>query len=79
MNAPETNTAAFLKMLRRSEGTAGPNGYRTLFGGALFDGWADHPRVTKQFKDKAGRVLWTSAAGWLEGRGVMRPDVGSHY
>lgn len=78
MSTPETNTSAFLRMLRRSEGTAGPNGYRTLFGGALFDGWADHPRVAKQFTDKAGRTLWTSAAGAYQAMAVSRiPSGGS--
>lgn len=62
-NAAEANTAAFLAMIRTAEGTAGPNGYRTLFGGALFDGWADHPRRAARFTDRAGRQLWTSAAG----------------
>lgn len=59
----DSNTAAFLLMIRKAEGTAGPNGYRTLFGGKLFDGWADHPRIAKQFRDGAGRTLWTTAAG----------------
>lgn len=57
------NERAFLMMIRHAEGTAGPNGYRTLFGGRLFNGWADHPRIATQFTDKAGRKLWTSAAG----------------
>lgn len=57
------NERAFLMMIRHAEGTAGPNGYRTLFGGRLFNGWADHPRVAVQFTDGAGRKLWTSAAG----------------
>lgn len=39
------NLSAFLAVLRACEGTAGPYGYRTLFGGALFDGYADHPRI----------------------------------
>lgn len=59
----EANTAAFLMTIRTAEGTAGPNGYRTLFGGGLFNGWADHPRIAKSFVDKAGNRLWTSAAG----------------
>ena len=59
----ERNIAAFLAMIRTAEGTAGPNGYRTMFGGQLFEGWADHPRRALQFRDKAGRQLWTSAAG----------------
>lgn len=57
------NEAAFLRMIRHAEGTAGPNGYRTMFGGSLFSSFADHPRIAKQFTDKAGRKLWTSAAG----------------
>lgn len=59
------NEAAFLDMLAYAEGVApGAAGYRTLFGGALFDnGFTDHPRIAKQFTDKAGRRLWTSAAG----------------
>lgn len=61
MNA---NEAAFLMALRHAEGTAGPNGYRTLFGGGLFgNDFVDHPRIAKQFTDKAGRRLWTTAAG----------------
>ena len=43
--ASDPNVYAFLGMLRVSEGTAGPNGYRTLVGGSLFDSFADHPRV----------------------------------
>lgn len=57
------NVAAFLLTIRHAEGTAGPNGYRTLFGGSLFDGYADHPRRAAQFTDRAGRKLWTTAAG----------------
>jgi muramidase (phage lysozyme) len=57
------NMRAFLQAIRWAEGTAGPNGYRTLFGGRLFDGWADHPRIAVQFTDGQGRRLWTTAAG----------------
>lgn len=59
----QRNRAAFLMTIRKAEGTAGPNGYSMLFGGGLFSGFADHPRQAKQFTDKAGRRLWTSAAG----------------
>lgn len=43
------NRRAFLWMIRKAEGTSGPNGYRTLYGGGLFTGYADHPRrlITK--------------------------------
>ncbi len=57
------NLRAFLDMLAYAEGTSGVNGYRTMFGGALFESFADHPRRAVQFTDKAGRRLWTSAAG----------------
>jgi len=59
----ETNVRAFLQMIRTAEGTAGPNGYRMMFGGRLFDSYADHPRQAKQFTNGAGQRLWTSAAG----------------
>lgn len=59
----ERNVAAFLWMIRTAEGTAGANGYRTMFGGRLFDSFADHPRRAVQFTNKAGQRLWTSAAG----------------
>lgn len=57
------NEAAFLDMIAYAEGTAGPDGYRTMFGGGLFDSYADHPRVLHSFTDKIGRQLKTSAAG----------------
>lgn len=57
------NLAAFLRVIRVAEGTAGANGYRTMFGGRLFDDFADHPRRAVQFTDAKGRRLWTSAAG----------------
>jgi lysozyme len=57
------NLAAFLLTIRQAEGTAGPDGYRTMFGGRLFDSYADHPRVAHRFTNKAGQTLWTSAAG----------------
>lgn len=40
------NLQAFLAVIRACEGTAGPNGYRTLFGGTLFNSYDEHPRVT---------------------------------
>lgn len=59
------NLRAFLVMIQRAEGTHGKaDPYRVLFGGRLFDGpMVDHPRIAQQFTDKAGRRLWTSAAG----------------
>lgn len=50
--------AAFLLCVRKGEGTLGANGYRTMFGGRLFDSFSDHPRVAVHT-----RFGWTSAAG----------------
>lgn len=52
------NMQAFLVLIRTGEGTLGSNGYRTLYGGGLFDGYADHPRR----KVTAGGIT-SSAAG----------------
>jgi lysozyme len=54
---------ATLWMLRTCEGTNGTNGYRTMFGGRLFDNYADHPRQRFSYTDKAGKTYTTSAAG----------------
>lgn len=47
------NLRAFMQMIRVSEGTAGPDGYRTLVGGSLFDDYADHPR----------KLIWIASIG----------------
>lgn len=53
------NVQAFLRVIRFAEGTAGPNGYRTMFTGKLFDnGFADHPRV-----NNCAGTLCSTAAG----------------
>ncbi len=56
----ESNVAAFLRMIRYAEGTAGPDGYRTMFGGELFDTFADHPR--RAITRLLGRQTITSTA-----------------
>lgn len=58
----QKNIAAFLKMIRVSEGTAGPNGYRTLVGGGLFSDFTDHPRRLVTIISN-GRPITSSAAG----------------
>jgi muramidase (phage lysozyme) len=50
-------------MVRACEGTDSPNGYRMMFGGRLFNSFADHPRVRFPYTDKAGHTYTTSAAG----------------
>jgi muramidase (phage lysozyme) len=78
----DRNVAAFLKMIRVGEGTSGANGYRTLFGGGLFDSFADHPRV-KVTAPLGGSSITSTAAGayqilersWDEGqRALQLPD-----
>lgn len=59
----QANLAAFLMMIRVCEGTAGPDGYRMLFGGELFDDLSRHPNVMKQFRWNDGTVGYTTAAG----------------
>ncbi|WP_238455850.1 glycoside hydrolase family 24 protein [Azohydromonas lata] len=58
----DTNVQAFLAVIRAGEGTAGEDGYRTRFGGGLFDSLIDHPGGTVSAKS-GGRVLVSSAAG----------------
>lgn len=54
----QANIRAFLDMIAFAEGTANANGYRMLFGGQLFDSYADHPRIYIPFRNTT-----TSAAG----------------
>ncbi len=54
------NEQAFLWAIRVSEGTSGPNGYRTIVGGSTFDSFADHPRV---LIDLPNLGIKSSAAG----------------
>lgn len=56
------NLRAFLYLIRWCEGTAKDNGYRMLFGGELFEGFAAHPnrRITKPLGSK---VITSTAAG----------------
>lgn len=58
----DRNVRAMLRAIRWAEGTAGPDGYRTLFGGGLFDSYVDHPR-TVVAKLLAGKPIKSSAAG----------------
>jgi len=50
------NVQAMLRVIRRGEGTADEAGYRRIFGGQLFNGWADHPRI------KVSKSGYTSTA-----------------
>jgi muramidase (phage lysozyme) len=54
------NVRAFLKMIRRGEGTYDDGGYSRLFGGGSFSGYADHPRV----KVTKGKYTSTAAGAY---------------
>jgi muramidase (phage lysozyme) len=58
----EPNVRAMLDAIAACEGTAGPDGYRTLFGGSLFDSFDAHPGklITATMR---GRPIASSAAG----------------
>lgn len=62
-SAQNGNVQAFLRVIRFCEGTSGDNGYRMMFGGGLFDSFADHPRKVNTFKLSKGGTLSSSAAG----------------
>lgn len=67
------NVRAFMWAIRFGEGTQGPDGFQTLFGGKLFTGkdgklhtfddFADHPRLRVTVKLKKGGTLTSTAAG----------------
>jgi muramidase (phage lysozyme) len=59
----QRNERAFLDMIAYAEGTNGPHGYATAFGGGLLPSLADHPRTFASFTNKLGVVQRTSAAG----------------
>ena len=42
---PYTNLRAFLIMIQYAEGTYGANAYRMLYGGQLFNSYAQHPKT----------------------------------
>lgn len=56
----DKNVKAFLFMIRHGEGTTGENGYRTLFGGKLFDSYAKHPNICVPY----GKTCSTAAGAY---------------
>ena len=58
------NVQAFLRMLRHGEGTTALDGYRTMFGGQLFEnGYMDHPRKANTYTLRSGKAITSTAAG----------------
>lgn len=70
----DRNVQAFLRVIRRGEGTADEGGYRRLFGGATFASFADHPRtlVNKSgYKSTAAGAYQFLASTWDETARIM--------
>lgn len=68
------NVQALLRVIRTGEGTTGANGYRTLFGGGLFDSFADHPRITVKrsgYTSTAAGAYQFTVTTWDETRRIM--------
>lgn len=56
------NLRAFLALIRWAEGTGGPDGYRTMVGGKLFDSFDDHPRKIQTIRF-GSQEIHSSASG----------------
>jgi lysozyme len=67
MTGADQNVRAFLMLIRKCEGTAGPDGYRAMFGypmaGRTFVSFVDHPRQKFPFTQTDGTISYSSAAG----------------
>lgn len=57
------NIKAMLAVIRKGEGTSGPDGYSMLFGGKLFTGFAAHPNVKVCRTFSNGKKVCSTAAG----------------
>lgn len=69
-----TNVQAFLRVIRHGEGTDDANGYRRLFGGGLFTGFADHPRITVKksgYTSTAAGAYQILSSTWDETKAYM--------
>jgi muramidase (phage lysozyme) len=70
-------TRALLKTIRFAEGTAGENGYRTMFTGKLFTDMSKHPRAIQRgggyASDAAGAYQFLSPTWDGIGGGAMTP------
>lgn len=60
----DSNVLAFLKVIRTGEGTADEDGYRRMFGGELFDSFADHPRKLHTRETPHGPLSSTAAGAY---------------
>lgn len=60
----DRNVQAFLRVIRAGEGTPDLDGYRRMFGGALFDSFRDHPRQLHTCQTKHGPLSSTAAGAY---------------
>lgn len=60
----DANVHAFLAVIRAGEGTADADGYRRMFGGRLFEGWADHPRQALTYRLGRSNITSTAAGAY---------------
>jgi muramidase (phage lysozyme) len=68
------NVQAFLRVIRRGEGTSDENGYRRIFGGQLFQSFAKHPNilvVTAKYRSTAAGAYQFLKSTWDETARVM--------
>lgn len=68
------NVAALLRVIRVGEGTADAGGYRRLFGGGTFAGFADHPRqlvVKSGYRSTAAGAYQFLESTWDETARIM--------
>lgn len=72
------NIQAFLRVIRRGEGTSDVDGYRRIFGGQLFTGFAWHPGilvVKNGYRSTAAGAYQAIKSTWEETAAAMRlPD-----
>lgn len=61
------NVQAFLRTLRFAEGTSGPDGYNTVYGGGKITNLTDHPYYTGEWKGKTLPDSYCIAAGYSPG------------
>jgi len=70
----DRNVQAFLRVIRRGEGTADEGGYKRLFGGGTFSSFADHPRtvVAKSgYRSSAAGAYQAMTSTWDETAKIM--------
>ena len=72
------NVRAYLRVIRRGEGTGDEAGYRRMFGGELFTSFADHPRkliIKNGYRSTAAGAYQALSSTWDETARIMKlPD-----